>query len=111
VARELIEQAVGLLDRHHGRPRLRPAGGIVDRELIIERVSGAREALDDTLVLCAESEEQPLVRKIRRLDDQGAALPVPPRVAVPWTDVRRQMRTAIERNDPTVCTYSNRIVT
>ena len=73
-----------------------------DRELIKERVRiRAREALDQTHVL-ARTLERKLVREIRRFDNQRLALPTTAVAPRPLTDVGRQMRTSVQRNDADV---------
>ena len=66
------------------------------------RVLGhAREALGQPHVL-AGALERVLAVEIRRLDDQRLALPVAAVASRPLTDVWRQVRTSVERDDADV---------
>src|SRR5438128_1465802 len=79
-----------------------PRRRIFDCELIADRVRiHAREALGQTHVL-ARALERELVREIRRFDNQRLALPMTAVAPRPLTDVWRQVRTSVERNDADV---------
>src|SRR5213593_1118290 len=99
VAGVLEDRPNGLRHRRFRRPRRRPRGGIVDRESIPEGAGvHAREAFDDAHVL-ARPPEWILAVQIRRLDDEGIALPMTAGIAHPLAHVLRQRRPAVERND------------
>src|SRR6266702_7417401 len=82
----------------HG-PRLRKRRRIVDGKLIEERIRiEAPEAFDEAHVLAGASESR-LVGEIRRLEDQGIALPMAARVPLPLADMLWQMRTPVDGDD------------
>ena len=76
------------------------------RELVVERpFVDAREPLDQAQAGPRRAPRRPpqvmaLVGEGGRLDDEGVALPVPPRVAEPLADVRRDVRSAVGRDQP-----------
>src|SRR5262245_50822917 len=71
----LEERPLHPLHRYFRTPRSRPRGGIVDGELVANRVGiGTGEPLGHVQVLC-RSTEADLVRVISRVDDQGIPLP------------------------------------
>ena len=99
MARVLVDQLVGPLQRNQRRPGLGPGRRVGDGDLVVERVGAdAGEALDQVQVL-ARSSELALLREIRRLDDQRVAFPAASRVAVPELDVLVHVRTAVHRDD------------
>src|SRR5262245_15363601 len=104
--------AVGLDPRHLHSPGLRVSHWIVDSEFVYERVRGcARESLDNTGFLVDPSDrtkrrppelQSSLIIKIGCFDDKRVAFPLTARIAQVLADRLRQMRAAIERNEPSV---------
>src|SRR5262249_11945593 len=84
----------------HGR--IRDGCSIEDRVRI-----GSGEALGDAQVLIGHSGQVSDTKsalvvelEVRRFDDKGVAFPVTSRITGPLRHTRREMRTAIKRNDP-----------
>src|SRR5207244_1094072 len=85
---------------------------IVDGEFVYERVRGcARESLDNTGFLVDPSDrtkrrppklQSSLIIKIGCFDDKHVAFPMTARIAQVLADRLRQMRAAVERNEPCV---------
>src|SRR6266850_1729345 len=108
VTRVFKDRTYVLLPRHLCGPGSCPRRRIVDGELIAEGVLGrAGEALGQTHVL-ARAQERELVREIRRFDNQRLPLPATAGAPGPLTDVRRQVRAAVERNDADVVEHLDR---
>src|SRR5207244_3745176 len=94
---------VVFLPRQQERPRSRPHRRIVDRRFVVDGLrADAREALDEMQASLRDASELLLVREVRRIDDQGVALPVTARVAVPLPDLLVEMRTAVQRDDAAI---------
>src|SRR5262249_53261203 len=92
----------GFLPRHFCRPRSCPGGLIFNCELITNGViSDAGEALDQAHLFAGSLECRP-IRKVRRLDDQRLALPSAAGASRQLTDVSRQWRPLIQRDDANV---------
>src|SRR5215471_12404021 len=79
-------------------PGLGPHGRIFDRHLIFDRGwSGPRPALDQVQVL-ARAFKIGLRAEVCHVDDEGVALSVAARIAIPLTDIGGQVRAAVHDN-------------
>src|SRR5262249_60802208 len=73
------------------RPGLRPHGRIVNRDHVLEGIRpGPRPALNQMQVV-ARALKIRLRAEVRDIDDEGVALPVPTRIAIPLAGAGRQM--------------------
>jgi hypothetical protein len=109
VARVLEYRTLDLDHWRGHRPRPRERHWRVDRELVIEVVGvEAFEAFGHFHVAakapCRAALEH-LVIEVRRLDDEGIAVPAAPRVAEPLADAVAQVRPSVERDDARVVNH------
>src|SRR5262244_793650 len=74
-----------------GGPRPCPHGRIFDGNLVCERVRPRQRPALDQVQVFTRALEVGLRAEIRHIDDEGAALPVSARVAIPLADARRQV--------------------
>ena len=91
--------AVERLHRHLEGPRAFPSLRVVDGRLVEQRPGvDAGQPLGQAHAAGSGAPLPPGV-EVRRLDDERVALPVAARLARPLEQVRRQRRTAVERDD------------
>ena len=99
MARVLVDQLVGLRHRDRRAPFRRPRRGIVDRELVLQRVRiDAAEALDQVQVL-RRAAEPGLLREVGGVHHERVAFPVADRIAGQRSDVRRRVRPPVQRDE------------
>src|SRR5262249_5826743 len=75
-----------------GGPRPGPDSRVFDSDLVCERVRPRRRPTLNQVQVFTRPLEVGLRAEIRYVDDEGAALPVSARVAIPLTDAGRQVR-------------------
>src|SRR5262249_12630576 len=75
-----------------GGPRPCPHSRVFDSDVVCERVRPRRRPTLDQVQVFTRPLEVGLRAEIRYVDDEGAALPVSARVAIPLTDAGRQVR-------------------
>ena len=86
-------------ERERTRPGCCPDRGIVDRELVPERV-GTRPGINVRSASCFRPiHVRVLAIEVPDLDDERVAVPPAARIAEPLRQVRTEMRSAIGRND------------
>src|SRR5262245_30060323 len=105
VARVLEDALVGLRHRYGRAPRTRERGRVVHGELVQQRVLvDASETLDEMELVVSPAKTGPAV-EVRRVDDERVALPLAARIAQPRPHAGRDVRTAVQRNDPRVVNH------
>src|SRR5437867_6490013 len=86
-------------------PGLLKRGRVINRVLIQKRFGiHSFESLDDAQFLARPSKRR-FSSEVRRLDDEGVALPVPARIASPLAHAWCDVRAAIERNHARVVNH------
>src|SRR5207244_13377032 len=99
MTRRLVHGSLCFRPRNFGGPWLRPGGGIFDRECVRQYVvRGACETFDE-MQLFAGSPEIGAIGEIRGVDHQRVTLPMSYRVSSQHSDVLRNVRTAMGRDD------------
>src|SRR3984893_60340 len=81
------------IQRGNCRPRPRPGGGIVDGELVFDRLRiNALEGFRDLLGFVVTVAIGVIGPKVRGFDDQRVAFPMSAGVSMPLVDIRRDVR-------------------
>src|SRR4030095_673006 len=97
VTRVLVDEIVGVPERHHQRPRARPGRRIVEGDFVVDRLrTYPGEALGE-LELLGSGPETGL--QVAGLDHQGVALPPAARIAGPLVHACPSMGPVVQRND------------
>ncbi len=106
MARVLDELSVLRMHEELDGPRCREHGVVHGRAIADLIGRGARELLDDPELVAHQGVEHldavevPIRLLVRRLDDQRVAFPVAARIADPLRHAAREVRAAVDRDDP-----------